>query len=91
MRRRIPPAGWPWHSAIRIRSLRGGDPLYGWLVSPAAEDALALQSRAVCTLRALALASVGGGMDGVAPAYDELLCDCHSRCTAMYNSPRDGL
>ena len=69
----------------------GEDPLYSWLVSPTAEEALALQSRAVCTVRALALASVGGGMDGVAPAYDELLCDCHSRCTALYDSPHDGL
>ena len=43
----------------------------------------------MCTVRALALASVGGGMDGVAPAYDELLCDCHSRCTALYDSPHD--
>ena len=67
----------------------GEDSLYGWLVSPTAEEALALQSRAVCTVRALALATVGGGMDGVAPAYDELLCDC--RCTAMYDSPHDGL
>ena len=65
--------------------------MYSWLVSPTAEGALALQSRAVCTVRALALASVGGGMDGVAPAYDELLCDCHSRCTALYDSPHDGL
>ena len=54
-------------------------------------DALALQSRVVCTVRALALAAHGGGMDGVTPAYYELLCDCHDRCTAMHESPDDGL
>ena len=53
----------------------------GWLVSPAAEEALALQSRGGVHRAdpARALASVGGSMDGVAPAYDELLCDCHNR------------
>ena len=48
----------------------GADPLCGWLVSTAASEALALQSRVVCTVRAAVLAADGGDMDGLAPAWD---------------------
>ena len=68
----------------------GVDLLCGWLVSMAASEALALQSRVVCTVRAAVLAADGGDMDSLAPAWDELLGDCHDRCTAVWDSPADG-